>query len=134
MRRRYLVLCLLILLVSTGCAQKVAFNPSPEAPAAQAEATITKDANGNTRIALQVVHLAPAKNLTPPKDAYVVWAETPDGRTINLGRLVVGKNRQGQFEGVTPLKEFRLLISAEDLVAANTPSKPILVTEVMRVK
>jgi hypothetical protein len=71
------------------------------------------------------------------KDVYVVWVETPGGRTFNLGRLMVAKDRRGTLKTTTSLEEFRLLVSAEYLSAANASSPgtfPILVTDFFRVK
>lgn len=79
---------------------------------------------------VEVEHLAPPENLSPPKKLYVVWAQTPNGRFVNLGQMVVGNNRVGKFYAVSPLKEFRLVVTAEDIPATITPSKQeILTTE-----
>ena len=118
-----------------GCAQTVVFRGSQEAPAALGEATISTDDNGNAVVNVEVKHLAPPENLLPPKQMYVVWAQTPNGRFVNLGQMTVGENRVGQFNGVTALKEFRLVVTAEDIPATITPSKQeILTTEAFKVK
>jgi hypothetical protein len=125
----------LALLLSVGCAQKVAFYPEQVTPAAEATARVTRDANDNTKLQLRVKHLALPQRLSPPKALYVVWAQTPQGRTMNLGRLIVKSNRTGAFTGVMPLDEFRLLITAEDVADAIAPSaKVVLSTRVIRMK
>ncbi len=122
-------------LLSVGCAHKVAFDPEPMTPAAEATARVTRDTNENTKLQLRVKHLALPQRLSPPKALYVVWAQTLQGRTMNLGRLMVKSNRTGTFTGVLPLKEFRLLITAEDVADVITPSeKVVLSTRVIRVK
>lgn len=66
---------------------------------------------------------------------FVVWAQTPNGRFVNLGQMVVGENRVGKLHAVSPLKEFRLVVSAEEIPATITPSKQeILTTEVFTVR
>jgi hypothetical protein len=115
-------LCALVV----GCAQTVALRTTPQAPAAVGEAKITQDQNNNTRIELKVDHLAPARNLTPPKSVYVVWAQAPDGRTINLGQLIVVSDRRGELRAVTPLKVFRIIITAEDEPLARTPNGQVV--------
>jgi hypothetical protein len=137
MTMRYLAVCAALLLLGTACAQKVAFNPSSTVPAADVKAKVARDSNNNAQIELNVEHLADPKRLDPPKDVYVVWAETPGGRTSNLGRLMVDKDRRGTLKTTTSLEEFRLLVSAEYLSAANASSPgtfPILVTDFFRVK
>jgi len=131
---RDLVLTLALSIFVLGCAQTVAFRGSPDVPAALGEAKVSKDKNGNTVIKIEVDHLAPPQNLAPSKELYVVWAQAPQGRIINLGQMTVGPNRVGKFEGVTPLREFRLVVTAEDLAAVATPSKQeILTTQVFTV-
>lgn len=129
------LLSLTLLVFLFGCAQTVAFRGSPEAPAALGEAKVSTDRNGNTVVEVEVEHLAPPENLSPPKQLYVVWAQTANGRFVNLGQMVVGKNRVGKFTGVSPLNEFRLVVTAEDVPATVTPSKQeILTTEIFTVK
>ncbi|MGZ8425995.1 MAG: hypothetical protein ACXWYD_13680 [Candidatus Binatia bacterium] len=114
-----------------GCVQTVAFRGSQEVPAALGEAKVSTDDNGNAVVKVEIEHLAPPENLSPPKQMYVVWAQTPNGRFVNLGQMTVGENRVGQFNGVTALKEFRLVVTGEDIPATITPSKQeILTTEV----
>ena len=135
MRLRDLSFCILVLATSVSCAQRLVMTPSTAVPAAEATAKITQDANDNAEISLRVQYLAPPQNLNPPKAMYVVWAETPAGRATNLGRLAIKNGRRGTFRGVTPLHEFRLLITAEDLPLTETPSPyVVLSTEVFRVQ
>ena len=134
---RLFTACVLVLLLSGACAQTVVFHPSSVVPAADATAKIERDANKNARIALTVKHLADPQRLAPPKAVYVVWAETPEGRTLNLGKLVGDENRHGTLQTTTSLPEFRLLISAEDLTTASASSpngQIILTTSFFRAK
>lgn len=136
MMMRSCTLCIAILLGSTACAQKMRFNPSTAVPAADAWAKVTRDTNNNARIRIDVRHLANPQRLDPPREVYVVWAETPDARTLNLGRLAVDKNRRGTLESTTSLREFRLLISAEhlaDAVASSPSRQTYMATDFFRV-
>lgn len=118
----------------TGCAQTVAFRASPDVPAASGEAKVSKDNNGNSLVKIEIAYLAPPENLPPARSVYVVWAQAPQGRTVNLGQMLVGANRVGKFTGITPLNQYRILVSAEDLPSVATPSKQeILSTEVFSV-
>jgi hypothetical protein len=104
-------------------------------PAAEATARFTRDINQNTKLQLRVAHLALPQRLSPPKAFYVVWAQTPQGRTMNLGRLMVKTNKTGAFTSVVPLDKFRLLITAEDAADAIAPSQQVVLsTQVLRTK
>jgi hypothetical protein len=73
-------------------------------------------------------HLAPPQRLVPPRSFYLLWAESPQGKLIHLGQVVVGKNLDGRFKGSTVLKEFRLVLSAEDTPTPAAPSQPHVMT------
>lgn len=123
------------LLVGAGCSQRVEFIGSPTVPAAAAEAKVSRDRNNNSQIDLRVRYLAPPENLTPPKSLYVVWVEGSQGRIMNMGQMNVDRNRRGSFKGVTPLSEFRILITAEDIAVATQPSEQVMLrTEVITVR
>jgi hypothetical protein len=125
---------LALALITIGCAQKIALRETPDAPAALGEAKVSTDGNNNTRIELKMEHLAPPQNLTPPKSVYVVWAQPPDGDATNLGQVVVGRERSANFQTVTPLKVFRIFVTAEDRALAQAPSEQVvLATDVFRV-
>lgn len=128
------VLVFLSVLIGSGCGPQTArLETSPSVPAAVGEARLTTDENANTRVELQVKHLAPVENLTPPKNFYVVWAESPEGKTMNLGRLMVRPDRTGRFVGITPLQVFRLLVTAEqDPLPAAPSSQVVLRTDLLR--
>lgn len=119
------------LLGTAGCATRVPFEASHLLPAAQVTAKVTRDQNQNALVDVVLEHMAPAQNLWPPKQLYMVWAEEADGkRLLPLGRLHVNEERQGRFQGTTPLDHFRLIISAEDEPNPQRPSLPyMLATE-----
>lgn len=119
------------LMLATGCATQVPFQTSRLVPAAKATAELSADRNENTLVELALEHLAPARNLWPPKRLYMVWAEEDGGeRLLPLGRLQVDDDRQGRFQGTTPFQRFRLIISAEDEPNPELPSLPyVLATE-----
>jgi hypothetical protein len=136
MTRAYVVgIAALALLLSVGCASQALFFPGPLTPAAEASARFTRDANENTKLQLRVKHLALPQRLSQPKAFYVVWAQSPQGQSMKLGRLMVKSNKTGVFKSVIPLDVFRLLITAEDGVDAPTPSdQVVLSTQVLRAK
>ncbi len=118
-----------------GCAKTVKFPGSAVVPAAQAVAKVGMDKNENVHIDLRVNHLARPQSLVPPRYTYVVWLQTPDNRIVNFGLLKVGGNLKGRITGITTLREFRIIVSAEDDPTATLPgSQVVLTTQAFRVK
>ncbi|GFO70223.1 hypothetical protein GMLC_38020 [Geomonas limicola] len=110
-----------------GCATKtITLPPSQEMPAAEGEAKLTRDANGNNVVQLKVKHFAPPQRLTPPKSVYVVWLETPNHDLYNLGQLKVNKDLEGTLMAVTPYEVFQLVISAEDSPNVSEPGDQVV--------
>jgi hypothetical protein len=85
------------------------------------------DDNGNSWVELRLEHLALPGTLTPPRAAYVVWAESQFGRQILLGRLAVAKDRSAEWEGTVPFDKFRMLVTAEDIAWPERPREPYVV-------
>lgn len=74
------------------------------APSIQAE----KTDNGNTRIKLNVKHLAQPNRVVPGSATYVAWAKDSDtGNVQNLGRLQVESNLTA---GITTTTSFPISI------------------------
>jgi hypothetical protein len=97
-------------------------------PAAQGEAEVGHDKNGNQEVKLTVRHLAKPETLTPPKQAYVVWVQPSGEQPKNSGVLRIDSELKGEFRTNTPYKKFDLFVTAEDSPTATSPSGP----EVMR--
>ncbi|MDD2542560.1 MAG: hypothetical protein PHH28_16190 [Desulfuromonadaceae bacterium] len=111
-----------------GCAAKTPIPSSSVVPAASGITKVTTDANNNSKVELKVQNLAPPQNLVPPKSVYVVWVETRDNQKFNLGQLKVDKNLNGELNGTTPFKEFRLIVTAEDFATVTQPSTSVILT------
>ena len=128
------VSALFMLALIVGCVTtESAFQPSGVMPGVENQITLSADTNGNNRVKFKVKHLAPANTLVPPKSLYVVWAQSADGRSVPLGRLWIGSNRDGAFEATVPFIEFRLIVTAEDEIVPQTPAEPfVLSSELMK--
>ena len=78
------------------------------------------------------------KNLVSPTKfgteflTYVLWAVSPDGRTANLGELVVNEDGEGKREASTPLQMFSLIITAEPYFAVRMPSELVVLENELR--
>jgi hypothetical protein len=96
------------------------------APAAEGKVITENDRNGNTKVEINVKHLATPQSLTPAKQAYLVWVQ-PRGKDPELlGSLRVNENLEGTLKATTPHKDFEVLITAEDNVRPETPSSLVL--------
>jgi hypothetical protein len=128
------VCAILAVAMLAGCATtESAFQPSAVMPGVETKIGINADANGNSHVQFKVKHLAPPNSLVPPKSFYVVWSQNAEGRSVPLGRLWIGANRDGSFEATLPFIEFRLILTAETELVPEKPSEPfVLVTELLK--
>lgn len=100
--------------------------PAAMVPAAVGDVKTSHDSNGNTVFDLKVEHLAKAGNLTPPRRTYVVWTEGAGEAPRNEGQLVVGDDLKGEFRGVTPLRTFDVVVTAEDEFSPRRMGEQVL--------
>ncbi len=123
---RFLLYSIIALFVASGCSQTMRLRNSRDVPAAIGEAEFSKSDNNNTRVKINVDHLAPPQNLSPARTTYVVWAQAPTGQVQNLGQIKVGSDRKAEFTGSTALPVFRLMVTAEDRPDVTFPSPQIV--------
>ena len=81
---------------------------------------------GRTAIRASFNHLAPANGFGPEYLTYVLWAITPEGRPINLGEVLPGKNGKDQITVTTNLEAFGLIVTAEPYFAVTMPSDVVV--------
>lgn len=126
-RNRPAVPILLLLLVGCGC-RGITLKPKPTAvaPAAKPNIEIEQDKNGNARIEVEVEHLAPPERLESEDSIYVLWAVGTKGQNMNLGRLTVDRDRRGALVTKTPLRKFRLILTAEQNATVQRPSANVV--------
>jgi hypothetical protein len=95
-----------------------------ETPAASGEVKASTGENLNTRLAIEVQHLAPPDRLMPGATSYVVWVASPgnEGAPQNIGALQVNDKLEGKLETVTPLQQFSLWITPEPSPRAQAPT------------
>jgi hypothetical protein len=124
--RKLHTICLTFALLGTVAyaAKKYPMTAASIVPGARAEAVISKDENGNTKLKMRVQHLANLENLTPRATAYVVWLQERSGNPENQGQLKMDKNLKATFETVTPFKSFDVFVTAEQDPRAKSPSGP----------
>jgi hypothetical protein len=117
----------MVLLLSLACyAKTFRLTGDPSIPSATGKVETHHDKNGNTKLDVEVEHLAKPEKLTPSKNTYVVWIQPSGGSPQSLGELKVGDHLKGEFSTATPEKNFDLFITAENDPRASTPSDPQL--------
>ena len=84
-----LVGILFLTLFLQSCATKYAFNNSFVVPAAEGSVKVKKDKNNNYKVILDVKRLADPSRLNPSKAVYIVWMETAQNGTKNIGQLKI---------------------------------------------
>jgi outer membrane protein OmpA-like peptidoglycan-associated protein len=63
---------------------------------------------------------------------YVLWAISPEGRSVNLGEVLVGDNDRSKLTATTDLQAFALLVTAEPYYAVRQPSNVVVLENVVR--
>jgi len=63
---------------------------------------------------------------------YVLWAISPEGRSVNLGELLVGDNHRSKVDVTTDLQTFALVVTAEPYYAVRQPSNVVVIENVLR--
>ena len=63
---------------------------------------------------------------------YVLWAISPEGRSVNLGEVLVGDNHRSKVHVTTDLQAFALIVTAEPYYAVRQPSNVVILENVVR--
>jgi hypothetical protein len=121
-----LVVFSLVVALSLLAAQRFHLEPTAMVPGATGVAEVGHDGNGNTTLNIHVGRLARPGQLSPARVTYVAWAEAPGRPAENLGIVTVGNDQKGDLNALTTLKDFRLVITAEDSPQVTIPTGPIV--------
>jgi hypothetical protein len=112
----------LIGLTSVASAKKYPLTADGSVPAARGQVDVGRDDNGNTKVEIEVEHLAAPENLTPPRAVYVVWFQERGSEPLNQGALKPNKSLKAKFKSITALKSFDVFVSAESDPNVKSPS------------
>ncbi len=120
-----------LLFFIASCSQKISFQTSPIVPAAQGSVKVKKDNNNNYSIDLNVIRLADPKRLEPSKNTYVVWIETEQNGSKNIGSLntsssMFSKTLKSSLKTVSPFKPISIFITAEDNADIQFPGSQLV--------
>ncbi|HEY1114161.1 MAG TPA: hypothetical protein VGE66_11400 [Chitinophagaceae bacterium] len=117
----------------SSCARKVSFLTSSVVPAAEGTVKVKKDNNKNYDIKIEINNLAEPDRLEPSKKTYVVWMDTDDNVTKNIGQInsstgFLSSKLKASFETVSPVKPNKIFITAEDDGNIQYPGSQTILT------
>jgi outer membrane protein OmpA-like peptidoglycan-associated protein len=108
---------------------EIGFRGSPIMPLAKGEASV-EGKNGRIAINADFRNLTPAVNFGPEYLTYVLWAVTPEGKTNNLGELLLSGDKS-KLQATTTLQTFGLIVTAEPYYAVSNPSDAVVLENVV---
>jgi outer membrane protein OmpA-like peptidoglycan-associated protein len=111
-------------------ATKIDFRGTELLPAARGEAKV-ESKQGYIEIEVEFDGLQPAVKNGAEYLTYVLWAITPEGRTANLGEILLNGTKS-KLNVTTELQVFGLVVTAEPYYAVRQPSDLIVMENVVR--
>src|ERR1017187_8951153 len=111
-------------------ATKIDFRGTELLPGASGEAKV-QSKQGRMQIEVDFDGLQPATRNGAEYLTYVLWAVTPEGRTANLGEVILNGTKS-KLEVTTELQVFALVVTAEPYYAVRQPSDLIVLENVVR--
>ncbi len=108
-----------------GGGTKVDLKGSELMPQANGEAEVEAK-GGTTKIGVSIKSLAQPTTLGTEFMTYVLWAVSPEGRTVNLGEILINKDGEGKSNATTQLQTFSLFVTAEPYFSVRQPSEMLI--------
>ncbi len=106
---------------------KVALVATDLAPGAEGDAKVEiKSKADRATVQVNLKGLKPANTLGAEFLTYVLWTVTPEGRTGNLGELLLNKNGESKLDTSTAAQAFSLIVTAEPYFAVHIPSEMVI--------
>jgi outer membrane protein OmpA-like peptidoglycan-associated protein len=109
---------------------KVDFRGTELSSRSEGEAKI-ESKNGSLAIEGEFKNLQDPATFGPEYLVYVLWGITPEGRTTNLGQVVV-KDGKSKVAASTRLQTFGLIVTAEPYFAVSFPSDEVVLENLAR--
>lgn len=122
-----------VLFYFSSCTRKINFQGSSVVPAARGEVKVKKDHNNNYRIQVSLNNLAEPGRLQPPKKTYVVWMETGENLTKNIGQInsstgFLSGKLKASFETVSSTKPTKIFLTSEDDPNVQYPGSQVVLS------
>src|SRR3984885_1921130 len=87
---------------------------------------------GRLAISVELTHLPAASTLGGQYLTYVLWAITPEGRSVNLGEILPSDGGKDKIDVTTDLQAFGMIVTAEPYYAVIRPSNKVVAENVIR--
>ena len=107
----------------------IGFQGSPLLPFAKGQAKVTGKV-GRIQINAEFSKLEPAQKFGDEYLTYVLWAITPEGKSNNLGEILLNGNKS-KIDVTTSLQTFGLIVTAEPYFAVSQPSNVVVLQNVV---
>lgn len=107
----------------------IGFQGSPLLPLAKGTAKVTSR-TGRISIDAEFKGLQPAQKIGPEFWTYVLWAITPEGKSSNLGEVLLDGDHS-KLSVTTSLQTFGLIVTAEPYFAVSSPSDAVVMENVV---
>src|SRR5262245_45254371 len=111
-------------------ATTVDFRGTPLLPDARGEAKV-ESKQGYIEIEVEFDDLQPATRFGTEYLTYVMWAITPEGRSTNLGEVLLNGTKS-KLNVTTELQAFGLIVTAEPYFAVSHPSDIVVMENFVR--
>jgi outer membrane protein OmpA-like peptidoglycan-associated protein len=85
-----------------------------------------KAGTGATGVETEFQSMAQATTFGTEFLTYVLWAVSPDGRSNNLGEILINKDGKGKLTTTTAFQTFSLFVTAEPYFAVRFPSEMVV--------
>ena len=113
-----------------GGATTLGFKGTELMPGAHAQARV-KSKKGYIAIEVEFHELEKPTTFGNEYLTYVMWAITPEGRSVNLGEVLVS-GKSSKLDVTTDLQAFALIVTAEPYYAVRRPSNVVVLENVIR--
>ena len=107
----------------------IGFQGSPLLPFAKGRAKVAGKV-GRIQINAEFSKLEPAQRFGPEYITYVLWAITPEGKSNNLGEILLSGDKT-KIDVTTSLQTFGLIVTAEPYFAVSQPSNVVVLQNVV---
>jgi outer membrane protein OmpA-like peptidoglycan-associated protein len=108
---------------------EIGFQGSPLLPLAKGQAKVDSE-RGRIAIAAEFRNLEPAQKFGAEYLTYVLWAITPEGKSNNLGEVLLSGGKS-KLTVTTTLQTFGLIVTAEPYYAVAEPSDAVILENVV---
>ena len=93
-----------------------------------------KAGTGATGVETEFQNMAQATTLGTEFLTYVLWAVSPDGRSNNLGEIIINRDGKGKLSTTTAFQTFSLFVTAEPYFAVRFPSEMVVLQNELKKK